>query len=1098
MPTAAVEILCVHLHIPPLPFVSTQRRFSTVTIPTSSTIKDDAMAGKARARPFSPNSHECHVEKTLASSSRTTLCSLPQQTATQTTNSIFPSITDRSSSIPREQQHASYSTFRSTAAGTNVLTGRKTIASGNKALWMLRSLLVVLLLPYASALPSGQVPSVGRSTGMEPSSVGELSQSRNAYQRYARQVESDSASFETQPGYLDRGRAFGFKGKRRDVDAQSIGGKPYQRGDEVFPAVVAINPTSNSTPDSTAATTVVQGDSGHTLTIIFEQPNGTENNVTVTPPTRRWGQTATFLPKHNVVLVVGGQTSLWGEITNDVYALDVSDLSTAELSNATTQTWQRLSSEGLPVHAFATASTLADPVDGTEKLWIVGGVTQNCAQDAPAYVWSAPAGDITAGSWSAVYADNGVSPSRRRGAKAITFASANSTTVMVSGGSYDATTCATSNGTYMGVDMWTQTLSTSSSSSSTASAPSSGSSTSLIANAPESAHFGIDYTTSTYATVSSVALDPRMTDFSLVDYTTVRLPATTTCGEKILFLGGKDNTGSMAPLDRFWALDVPTGNWERWNATGLIPAGRMGHTAVATPDGKVIIHGGYLEDPNTSTGDNEPLSEVFILDSTQTPARWAAAVWTSESARPPAVAYHSAVMASSVMVVSFGRVGDGPTASYSGQTFASAGAEGENSQVRYMDTTMMGSAGGMTWSTTPAGVNEARAAVTNVAAAAASVVPAPVPAEAPVAPVIAAPVEAAPATPPVKVAPEATAPAPVSASNEPLPAPGPDASDNSTAPPPSSSSHTSAIAGSLLGAAAIAAAIGSIYAYRKRKEAAAYNSGRQDATSFPLTNPDPFLSDEEKRGPYVSNLYLQEMRSFPPSTAAAAGAGWSAKLKRAAGSLTKSNSGAATLGGADRFTTAPKPVVTMRNTAPRSAEEKEELPEEFIVSLADDDPPFIHSGVLGRGELLHPTAHNEMKLLHLNGSRASLATVSTLDASHFSYPYLSGIPRTSPNSQHSKVRVIMGTPNSGMSPGDIFSPFHLPHQPHASPESLFLDQLEDDLDTTIAFDGVSRVGARTPIFPWSTPTIAAPPPAKIRTESMTRAERGSLRVTNAF
>ena len=188
----------------------------------------------------------------------------------------------------------------------------------------------------------------------------------------------------------------------------------------------------------------------------------------------------------------------------------------------------------------------------------------------------------------------------------------------------------------------------------------------------------------------------------------------------------------------------------------------------------------------------------------------------------------------------------------------------------------------------------------------------------------------------------------------------------------------------------------------------------------------------------------------------------------------------------------------MRNTAPRSAEEKEELPEEFIVSLADDDSPSIHSGALGRGELLHPTAHNEMKLLHLNGSRASLATVSTLDASHFYYPYLSGVHRTSPNSKHSKVRVILGTPNSGMSPGDIFSPFHLPHQPHASPESLFLDQLEDDLDTTIAFDGVSRVSAQSPIFPWSTLTIAAPPPAKIRTESMTRAERGSLRVTNAF
>ncbi|KAJ1019986.1 hypothetical protein NDA16_004267 [Ustilago loliicola] len=623
---------------------------------------------------------------------------------------------------------------------------------------------------------------------------------------------------------MDPSRTSEPKGKQRDVDAQAFDGKSYHRRDEIFPAVVAVNST-NTTTDSSTATIITEtdseGDSGRTLTIVFEQPNGTEASLAVTPPSRRWGQTATYLPNHNVVLVVGGQTSLAGDITNDVYALDVSDLSTAELSNATTQSWQRLSSEGLPAHAFAAASTMVDPVDGTEKLWIVGGVTQNCAQDAPAYVWSAPAGNITAGTWSAVYPDNGVSPSRRRGAKAVTVASANSTAVMVSGGSYDATTCAASSGTYMGVDMWSQSASSSSSSSSSSSTSASSSASSLIAGAPETAHIGIDLTDSAYATVSSLALDPRMRDFSLVDYSTVRLPATSTCGEKILFLGGKDNSGAMVPLDRIWALDVSTGNWERWNATGLIPAGRMGHTAVATPDGKVIIHGGYLEDPNTSTGDNEPLNEVFILDPSQTPARWDAAVWTSESARPPPLAYHSAVMASNVMVVSFGRVSDGPAASYAGQSFANAVAgAGEEARVHYMDTTTLGSAGGMTWSTTPAGVAQAREVVASAAAAAA----APAQAEAPV---TAAPVDVAPAsTAPVEATAEAAAPASVAASTDVSSSiPPPPSSDSSNTPPPASnSSHTGAIAGSLLGAAAIAAAIGGIYAYRKRKEAAAYNA----------------------------------------------------------------------------------------------------------------------------------------------------------------------------------------------------------------------------------------------------------------------------------
>ena len=1048
-------------------FETTSQRF---TIPLFNI--NDAMAGKVTTRQTSRQQESGIEKRTLAfSSSRFTLCG--QQTTT--------GFSANTSNTRKEgYSNASFTTRRS--------------------LWMLRSLLVlVLLVPCVSALPSG-VSRAGRSAGMEPVAARDVFGVRHSHQPpQGRGVGDDELPASIGSGYLDRGGD--TRQQRQGGVSKSIVGKSrVRRKDDVFPTVVAVNTTS----------AVSSGDSNRTLTIVFEQANGTESNMTVAaPPTKRWGQTATYLPTHNVVLVVGGQTSLSGDITNDVYALDVADLSAASLtSNSTAQSWQRLSSEGLPAHAYAAASAVVDPTDKTEKLWIVGGVTANCAVDAPAYVWSAPVGNITAGTWSAVYSDSGVSPTRRRGAKAVTLASANSTSIMVSGGSYDATTCAQTNGTYRGVDMWTP---------SSISLPASASNSAI-----ETAHVGIDMTGTAYATIESLALDPRMRDFSVTDYTTVVLPANGTCGEKVLFLGGKDQSGSMAPMSKFWALDVATGDWEHWNATGLIPSGRMGHTAVVTPDGKVILHGGYLQDPSMYMNNNDPISEVFILDPRQSPARWEAAVWTSESSRPPALAYHSAVMADQIMMVSFGQVSDGPAASFAGQSFLSTSG-GASSPVHYMDTSTMQNAGGLTWSTSTAGIAQARQAVAaSVAAGAAATQQEQEPQQAPVAPSM--PVTASPS---VEATPNVAAPTASASASDVNATPSPNSEKSRTNQPPASN-HTGAIAGSLLGAAAIAAAIGGIYAYRKRKEATAYNMGRLDAGRSTI---DPNLpGDEEKfaptRGPYVSNLYLQpdEMQDVP--LAAGAASGWSARLKRAASSLTKPTAAQ------DRHTSAAKPVVVMRNAAPRSTAVKDsELPDDFITSLVDDESPFDRS--LGRGDLVLPTPHNDsaaetkVALHHNNASRASLATVSSIGsgsaaaASHFSYPYLSGMHReASPNALSpaevngvQRVRVILGSPESGydqaypftMSPGDVISPFHLPKNPNASPESLFLDfhKDEDDLDTNVAVDGISIAPpadvARTPLFPWSTPVIAAPPPAKIgagRGVSMLRAKPTSLRVTN--
>ncbi|GAC98596.1 hypothetical protein PHSY_006190 [Pseudozyma hubeiensis SY62] len=1095
------EILC---HIPRSRFLVSFYRddLRSSTIPTLLINLDDAMAAQTRqpkhARRispsirFQPQEQEFCVEETLASSSRVTLCSQPT-TSTTTKNTV------RASTFARQQQHLPP---RTKAASPKKKETTNIKSTPKRGMWMLRSFLVlVLLVPYVSALPK-VVPATRRSTSLDGASARDVLESRHSHSQQARPGYSGVLA-SAQSGHLDRS---GSPGKQRDSQSKAFSTKSRLRRANVFPTVVAVNSTAS--PQDSAST------DDRTLTIVFEQSNGTESNLTVAaPPTKRWGQTATYLPGHNVVVVVGGQTSLSGAITNDVYALDVSELSWANMTGVSAaQKWQRLSTEGLPAHAYAAASAVTDAAKGTDNLWIVGGVTENCAMDAPAYVWSAPAGNITAGRWAAVYPDNGVAPSRRRGAKAVTLSpSANATaSIMVSGGTFDATTCASTNGTYQGIDMWSQS---SVSLGSFSSANSTSTSKSI-----ETAHIGVDVTGTAYASIQSLALDQRMHDFSLTDYTTAVLPANGTCGEKVLFLGGKDQSGRMARLDKFWALDVATGDWESWNATGLIPSGRMGHTAVVTSDGKVLLHGGYLQDPSQFKTNNDPIGEVFILDPHQAPARWDAASWTSESSKPPSVAYHSSVMAGQVMVSSFGRVSDGP--SFAGQSFLKSD-ESTASPVYYLDTSTMQNAGGFTWSTSTAGVAQARQAVAATVgaadAAAAPVAPAPAPSPG------ASSAPTASASPSVKPTSEVAAPTSSAAPSD-TPAP---PQDNQSS---SGSNHTGAIAGSLLGAAAIAAAIGGIYAYRKRKEAEAYNLGRQEGRVNDLDRFHRGGKDEET--PYVSNLHLSEMHNIPAAAAAGAAAGgWGARLKRAASGLTKTSSAAADVG-EDKYTASPKDrVTTMRSTPPRAATVKQrqaviedsELPDDFITSLvvADDEPV---DGSFSRSAIVLPTTIDDDEeekhvMMHSNISRASLNSLgsgSAAAASHFSYPYLSGMHRGSsphsfipsittttspPANTTQRVRVILGTPDSTalhLSPGDHVSPFHLPQNPYTSPESLCLDF---DSDTTIAFDGVSsptvQEVARTPLFPWSTPVIASPAPAKLNTErTMLRSKPTILHVAN--
>jgi hypothetical protein len=637
-------------------------------------------------------------------------------------------------------------------------------------------------------------------------------------------------------------------------------------------------------------------------------PGGAANGSDAGPGPR-WGHTAAFLPQSQVVLFVGGQVPSWnyasaGMVTNDVFAFDVSALNASAAGN-TTAAWSRLSSVGLPPHAFAARAVTHDAAHLDERLWIVGGATSDCSQDAPVYSWSAPAGEWRNGTWDTpAISSNASVPVRRRGARAFQVPSElgtkgaeraaarqrGGTSFMVIGGTADGSTCApaaseTQEADYFGVDIWTG-------------AAASPAARSAAAGAQPAGDDGMS--------VRSLALEPSMKGLALVDYATVLLPAnaSTNSSDRVLFLGGRDANHTLASLASFWALDLASGKWEEWNATSAgetqdLPSGRVGHTASRMPDGRILMHGGYTTLEHDGVRRNAT-NEAFVLDPSVTPARWSRITGFGSA---PARAYHTAVWAGDVLVLGFGQAVDGfapanhtvALPANSTKTLA-PDANGDvavvaSSAVHFLDTA---APGGWRWSDSLDDVVNARKRPATVTSETPSTEA--LPTVTPVAPVPEPNVAAAPKKQP---APEATESSPA-ADSAPADNPAPDvtpvaptqqtgdaakvavvpaspvASTAADAPPSSDSSSSSsatksgAIAGGILGAAALAATLGGLYAAHKRREAARDDDGLNDF----FGKDGEMLQRPEERGPPVSSLWLSQ----PMAWAATAGKG----LKRQA------------------------------------------------------------------------------------------------------------------------------------------------------------------------------------------------------------------------
>lgn len=238
--------------------------------------------------------------------------------------------------------------------------------------------------------------------------------------------------------------------------------------------------------------------------------------------------------------------------------------------------------------------------------------------------------------------------------------------------------------------------------------------------------------------------------------------------------------------------------------------------------------------------------------------------------------------------------------------------------------------------------------------------------------------------------------------------------DSTTTPPVTSKQRTAAVVGSVLGATALAAAVGGLYAYHKRRQAA---RREDEAHDFDTIDGEKWASK-----PLTPQQYY-DAAGEGALGAAAAGGGMAGFVKRSASKLWTSSKPIATT---DRYSSPEQSgFYVVRNAAPNARsrlsmrrasmapavinakqqqtgqQEQGALPDAFLDSLLDDDDRRAHYDIgrtVGGGIVTMPAR------AHLKGGAGSNASSSDADeidlneedgASHFSYPYLGAMHRTS-------------------------------------------------------------------------------------------------------
>lgn len=788
----------------------------------------------------------------------------------------------------------------------------------------------------------------------------------------------------------------------------------------------------------------------------------------------RWGQTSAFMPSSNRVLFTGGQVRSAEDgvirVTNDVFTLDMSNGTIANgylvhTTEAGQNRWHRSSSDALPPHAFAARAVTHTGNHQGEQVFVIGGATADCSiSNSPIYVWKAAKHGQESGSWSAPNITMAQKiPPRRRGMSAMqvpvtiglnsseaeTARQAGGSSFMVLGGYTDYTTCNSSTSSssqppnaYPYVDIWTTDK------------------------------------TGKSMSVRTLPIDSKMPNMSIYDYSAVILPANETAKQntRIMFVGGRDEFGAFTPMNRLWTLDVETNVWQRMettngSATGLdIPLGRTGHSSTLMDDGTVLVHGGYV----TLDGSQPPSNDTYLLDPRVAPAVWNKLYPKSTGGSTPGKAYHTAIMANGIYLVAFGQQGNVNSSSSNTlqQRRDSDSINPQSSPVLYLDTR---SSEPWSWTTDLGTILAAReegssSSSTNppLSPASPSSLPSPVQASA------ASSEQSSQSTQQSTVQQTASSsPTPMQSSETPAPQQNKD-DDGSSDGGSSSKTKNTAVIASVVGALAVAASLGGLYAARKRREAR-----NSDTDSVGDDKYERYTGDHD--APPVSSLWINQ----PMAWAGNAGKGLRRQASMAtekflARTLSRRNVAAGTMQAsnmramqeasasdaygrdraqhlsrdADNLSIASNDTLNVFHTIPlgsrfsirRSRNQPNEdmvndmqtdpfsdeagrdyeinsalrknmkpLPDDFIKSLLDDGDFLAHSNIRrtvgGEKYLQSPEQSSPWPE---NRSRESL--FSEDGVSHYSYPYLATINRSSMGAPYS-ARSSTFTPTSSQAAG---------------------------------------------------------------------------------
>ncbi|GBC34951.1 hypothetical protein GLOIN_2v1524939 [Rhizophagus irregularis DAOM 181602=DAOM 197198] len=132
-----------------------------------------------------------------------------------------------------------------------------------------------------------------------------------------------------------------------------------------------------------------------------------------------------------------------------------------------------------------------------------------------------------------------------------------------------------------------------------------------------------------------------------VDYT-----ATLLSNGIIVFIGGRETHAvRVVDINQLALYDTKADEWPSMTARNVTMENRFLHSAVLTPDERIIIFGGR-QVPN----DNPVLNQLAVLNTKTTPYEWSIPQVSAIGNMPLTTAAHSAILVENYMFINFGQI----------------------------------------------------------------------------------------------------------------------------------------------------------------------------------------------------------------------------------------------------------------------------------------------------------------------------------------------------------------------------------------------------------------------------------------------------------